>query len=251
MARAWPRSSLVAVVGVPSPRARVRRIDLVWLAAFLVPAVASQRAVGVVGARRPGRGRRMGRGAGGQRHRSAPGPGCALRAIVVATLASSPSSRSRGGEAARPLRRRAPTGSPARWRRIAVGHRRDGVPAVVVVDRASRLPAQPVYVDARIELFPADVWGALRRLLVGYRSGVLEATGAQAVAGPASWAPVGGGPRRSGMGDRVRRGRRGRRRARGATRRRRRRRDLSGWRCGSPRAGCRRRASRRSGRGAS
>ena len=51
-------------------------------------------------------------------------------------------------------------------------------------------PSAPVYVDARIELFPADVWGAYDRLLVD-TPGVLDEVGAQAVAGPASWAPIG------------------------------------------------------------
>ena len=71
----------------------------------------------VVGARRPGRGRRMARRRGSNRSRPRPG----WRSRSSCSSASSPSSRSRGGEVARPWTMRHPA-SQTRWRRSPMGH---------------------------------------------------------------------------------------------------------------------------------
>ncbi|HYJ60208.1 MAG TPA: hypothetical protein VE032_01945 [Actinomycetota bacterium] len=177
---------LVTVVGYRE-RARVRPMDLVWLAAFLVPAVASQRAVvwwalvapvvvaGWVAEREVGDTAETGRGDA----RFARTVVATLAVLVILALPWW-----RGG----PQLRDAPDGVAD-----AIGALPSDTAVMAYQPWSSwiehRAPAQPVYVDARIELFPADVWARYDDLLTD-PIGVLEATGAQAVAGPASWAPV-------------------------------------------------------------
>jgi len=178
---------LLSVLGVVvvawRRRAQVRAIDVVWLVLFLVPAVASQRAIvwwaltaPVVVA---------GWLAAEDRTDRAPGRGGVPVVVLLGVVAVLALPWLRGG----PTLDDAPPGVAD-----AVAALPDGTRVMAYQPWSSWLekeaPDSPVYVDARIELFPAEVWGAYDRLLVDAPR-VLDEVDAQAVAGPTSWAPIG------------------------------------------------------------